>query len=180
MALHPMLGQLAIFTLTPLPVLSLSVAARRWMIAGSLQVGCQQPHGSSQGLHARFGDQTVGNILKRHGLPLAPERKTTTTWKEFIRTHLDVLVAADFFTAEVWTLGGLVTYYVLFSGPSRAATRQGQSVSPAAPPRAPCRSRRLVHVLPLEGDFCVMGCLLHMCEQLRGFHTSYAFNRTSS
>ncbi len=54
--------------------------------------------------------QTVGHILKRHGLPPAPERKTTTTWKEFIRTHMDVLVATDFFTAEVWTLGGLVTY----------------------------------------------------------------------
>jgi len=59
-------------------------------------------------------DQTVGNILKRHGIPPAPERKTTTTWKEFIRTHLDVLVATDFCTAEVWTLGGLVTSYVLF------------------------------------------------------------------
>jgi putative transposase len=58
--------------------------------------------------------QTVGNILKRHGIPPAPERKKTTTWKEFIRTHMDVLVATDFFTAEVWTLGGLVTYYVLF------------------------------------------------------------------
>jgi len=58
--------------------------------------------------------QTVGNILKRHGIPPAPERQTTTTWKEFIRTHMDVLVATDFFTAEVWTLGGLVTYYVLF------------------------------------------------------------------
>ena len=58
--------------------------------------------------------QTVGNILKRHGIPPAPERKTTTTWKEFIRTHMDVLVATDFFTAEVWTLGGRVTYYVLF------------------------------------------------------------------
>ena len=51
----------------------------------------------------------MGNILKRHGLPPAPERKTTTTWKEFIRTHMEVLVATDFFTAEVWTLGGLVT-----------------------------------------------------------------------
>ena len=59
-------------------------------------------------------DQTVGNILKHHGLPPAPERKTTTTRKEFIRTHMDVLVATDFFTAEVWTWGGLVTYYVLF------------------------------------------------------------------
>src|SRR5438874_4431038 len=58
--------------------------------------------------------QTVGNVLKRHGIAPAPERKTTTTWKEFIRTHMDVLVATDFFTAEVWTVGGLVTYYVLF------------------------------------------------------------------
>jgi len=59
-------------------------------------------------------DQTVGNILKRQGIPTAPERKTTTTWKEFIRAHRDVLAATDFFTAEVWTLRGLVTYYVLF------------------------------------------------------------------
>jgi transposase InsO family protein len=56
----------------------------------------------------------VGNILKRHGILPAPERKTTTTWKEFMRTRMDVLVATDFFTAEVWTWSGLVTYDVLF------------------------------------------------------------------
>jgi transposase InsO family protein len=61
-----------------------------------------------------ISDQTVGNILKRHGIPPAPERKKTTTWPEFIRTHMDMLVATDFFTAEVWTTAGLVTYYVLF------------------------------------------------------------------
>jgi putative transposase len=61
-----------------------------------------------------ISDQTVGNILKRHGLPPAPARKKMTTWREFIRTHLDVLVATDFFTTEVWTMAGLVTYYVLF------------------------------------------------------------------
>jgi putative transposase len=70
--------------------------------------------GALANLGYTLSDQTVGNILKRHGIPPAPERKTTTTWKEFIRIHLDVLVATDFFTAEVWTLGGLVTYYVLF------------------------------------------------------------------
>ena len=59
-------------------------------------------------------DQTVGNVLERHGLPPAPERKKTTSWKEFIRTHMDVLAATDFFTTEVWTKAGLVTYYVLF------------------------------------------------------------------
>src|SRR3989454_1004084 len=70
--------------------------------------------GALANLGYTVSDQTVGNILKRHGLPPAPERQTTTTWKEFIRTHMEVLVATDFFTAEVWTLGGLVTYYVLF------------------------------------------------------------------
>jgi hypothetical protein len=43
--------------------------------------------------------------------PLAPERKKTTTWQEFIRTHMDVLVATEFFTTEVWTWCGLVTHY---------------------------------------------------------------------
>jgi transposase InsO family protein len=71
-----------------------------------------------QGALAHLGyaisDQTVGNILKRHGLPPAPERKKSTTWNEFIRSHLEVLVATDFFTTEIWTWCGLVTYYVLF------------------------------------------------------------------
>jgi kynurenine formamidase len=31
-------------------------------------------------------------------------------WSEFIRMHMDVLVATDFFTAEVWTPCSLVTY----------------------------------------------------------------------
>jgi hypothetical protein len=70
--------------------------------------------GALANLSLTVSAQTVGNVLKRHGIAPAPERKTTTTWKEFIRTHMDVLVATDFFTAEVWTLSGLVTYYVLF------------------------------------------------------------------
>jgi hypothetical protein len=52
-----------------------------------------------------ISDQTVGNILKRHGLLPAPERKKTTTWKEFIRTHMDVLVATDFFSEPQGTCG---------------------------------------------------------------------------
>jgi putative transposase len=70
--------------------------------------------GALQHLGYTISDQTVGNILKRHGMSPAPERQKTTTWKEFIRTHMDVLVATDFLTAEVWTWCGLVTYYILF------------------------------------------------------------------
>ena len=56
----------------------------------------------------------MGNILKRRVLPTAPERKKTTTLKACIRSHMEVLWATDFFSTEVWTLGGLVTFYVLF------------------------------------------------------------------
>jgi Homeodomain-like domain len=70
--------------------------------------------GAMAHLGYEISDQTVGNILKRRGIPTAPERRKTTTWKAFIRTHMDVLWATDFFTTEVWTLGGLVTYYILF------------------------------------------------------------------
>jgi putative transposase len=70
--------------------------------------------GALANLGHAVSDQTVGNVLRRHGLPPAPERKRTTTWATFIRTHLAVLAGTDFFTVEVLTLRGLVTYYVLF------------------------------------------------------------------
>ena len=59
-------------------------------------------------------DQTVGKILRRHGIAPVPERSQTTTWRDFIRRHMDVLAGTDFFTVEVLTWRGLVTYYVLF------------------------------------------------------------------
>jgi putative transposase len=70
--------------------------------------------GALANLGHEVSDQTVGNVLRRHGVPPAPERKHTTTWAAFIRTHLAVLAGTDFFTVEVFTLRGLVTYYVLF------------------------------------------------------------------
>ena len=57
---------------------------------------------------------TVVNILKENGMEPAPERKRSTTWKEFIESHRAVLAATDFFTQEVWQGFGLVTYYIIF------------------------------------------------------------------
>jgi hypothetical protein len=70
--------------------------------------------GALANLGNAVSDQTVGNILKRHGIAPAPQRKQTTRWRDFIRAHMDVLAGTDFFTVEVLTLKGLVTYYVLF------------------------------------------------------------------
>ena len=62
--------------------------------------------GALANLGHKVSDQTVGNVLRRHGLPPAPERKHTTTWAAFIRAHLAVLAGTDFFTVEVLTLRG--------------------------------------------------------------------------
>jgi len=70
--------------------------------------------GAMANLGYRLSDQTVGNILQRHGISPAPERTRATTWADFIRAHMSVLAGTDFFSVEVLTLRGLVTYYVLF------------------------------------------------------------------
>jgi len=70
--------------------------------------------GALANLGHRVSDQTVGNVLRRHGIEPAPKRSQKTTWREFIQSHMAVLAGIDFFTVEVLTWRGLVTYYVLF------------------------------------------------------------------
>ena len=132
--------------------------------------------GALANLGYEVSDQTVGNVLRRHGLPPAPERKRTTTWAAFIRTHLALLAGTDFFTAEVLTLRGLVTYYVLFfihlesrrvdhrrdhRSPGRAVDEangperdHGGMRRAAGLPLSPARSRHQVHPV-VPGHHCV-------------------------
>jgi putative transposase len=76
--------------------------------------GYDKIQGALANLGHKISDQTVGNILKEHGIEPASERKRLTTWKTFLKAHWDVLGAIDFTTVEVWTKGGLVMYYLLF------------------------------------------------------------------
>jgi putative transposase len=58
---------------------------------------------------------TIRNILRRHHLEPAPQRRQVgMSWSQFLTLHWKVLAATDFFTVEVATWHGLVTYYVLF------------------------------------------------------------------
>ena len=70
--------------------------------------------GAVQNLGHDICDQSVGNLLKAHGIEPAGERKRQTKWKTFLTAHWDVLAAIDFTTIEIWTKGGLVTFYLLF------------------------------------------------------------------
>jgi transposase InsO family protein len=71
-----------------------------------------------QGALANLGHHidaiTVRNILRRHHLQPAPtRRKSGMNWTQFLTLHWEVLAATDFFTIEVATCHGLMTYYVL-------------------------------------------------------------------
>ncbi|MFA5027795.1 MAG: integrase core domain-containing protein [Candidatus Methylomirabilota bacterium] len=74
-------------------------------------------YGRIQGELAKLGiaisESCVADILRRNGLPPSPERGGLT-WREFLDRHADVMLCADFFTKEVWTLSGLQRAFVLF------------------------------------------------------------------
>ena len=59
-----------------------------------------------------MGRSAIARILKTAGVPPQPERPTS--WQTFLRAHWGVIAGADFFTTEVWTWRGLVTYYTVF------------------------------------------------------------------
>jgi transposase InsO family protein len=106
------------------------LVARKWTLfeEENRSSGCsgrdsatRRAHGRGQsdvGLHAlknvgrQVGRSTIARILKAHGLLPAPRRPTS--WQTFLRAHWGAIAGADFFTTEVWTWRGLVTFYTVF------------------------------------------------------------------
>jgi putative transposase len=76
--------------------------------------GYTRIQGALANLDHQVGRGTIANILREHGLEPAPERVKKTTWTEFLKTHWEVLAAADFFTVDVWTGSDLTRFAVLF------------------------------------------------------------------
>jgi len=76
--------------------------------------GYRRIQGALSNLGHVLARSTIAEILKRRGIEPAPERKRKTTWKEFLSRHWEQIVAADFFTVEVWTKRGLQRIVVLF------------------------------------------------------------------
>ena len=74
--------------------------------------GYTRIQGALKNLGHRVGRSTIARILKAHGLPPVPERPTS--WETFLRAQWGAIAGADFFTTDVWTWRGLVTYYTVF------------------------------------------------------------------
>jgi transposase InsO family protein len=132
--------------------------------------GYKRIAGALENLGHNISRQTVANILKRHGLAPAPERGKRMLWKDFIQSHLDVLAAVDFFTAEVWTVAGLMTYYVLVF--MRVGSRQirvaGFSVAPDSE-----WMKQMARNLTMAGEEMLQGCRYLLHDRDAKFCTSF-------
>jgi transposase InsO family protein len=74
--------------------------------------GYTRIQGALENVGHRVGRTTIRRVLKAAGLPPVPQRPTS--WHTFLKAHWGAIAAADFFTTEVWTWRGLVTYYTAF------------------------------------------------------------------
>jgi putative transposase len=83
-----------------------SIIVSRW--------GYTRIQGAMANLGHRLGRGTIRSILKAYGIEPAPDRGRTMPWSLFLKAHWRTLAAADFFSVEVWSWAGLVTYYALF------------------------------------------------------------------
>jgi putative transposase len=74
--------------------------------------GYRRIQGALKNLGHQVARSTVATILRAHSISPVPER--SLSWRTFLAAHWEAMAAADFFTTEVWTVHGLVTYYTLF------------------------------------------------------------------
>ncbi|HEY5871355.1 MAG TPA: helix-turn-helix domain-containing protein [Candidatus Tectomicrobia bacterium] len=104
---------------------------------------------------------TVRNILRRYHLDPAPQRrKAGMSRAQFLKTHWDVLAATDFFTVEVATWHGVVTYYVLVV--LEVATRRVEIAGITPHPMAACMQQYVRQLTdPVEAFLLGKRYLIH-------------------
>src|SRR3954464_4460859 len=76
--------------------------------------GYRRIQGAMSHLGYTLARSTIADILRRYGIEPAPQRSRKANWKQFLTQHWELIVAADFFTVEVWTATGLKRFLVLF------------------------------------------------------------------
>jgi putative transposase len=64
-------------------------------------------------LGRRVAASTVRRVLREHGIPPAPHRATTMTWRQFLRTQAATLLACDFFEVDTVNLSTISVFFVM-------------------------------------------------------------------
>ncbi|PTY01625.1 hypothetical protein DB346_12875 [Verrucomicrobia bacterium LW23] len=90
--------------------------------------------GELKKLGITVANNTIKKTLIINGFHPSPWR-VRGDWDLFIRMHMETLWATDFFTKDIWTASGKVTFYVLFfiHVGSRRVHIAGASCNPTGP-----------------------------------------------
>jgi putative transposase len=84
------------------------------------QIGFLDSTGKIQGelmkLGYRVSDETVRQILKRHGIPPLRARRRSPGWRHLMTHYKDQLLACDFFTLETLQLQTLYVFFFIELG----------------------------------------------------------------
>jgi putative transposase len=78
----------------------------------------------------QVGASTIRRILKRARIPPAPDKRTDTTWRQFLRTQASTILACEFFHVDcALTLQRIYVFFVLEVG-SRYVHVLGTTTNP--------------------------------------------------
>src|SRR5712691_8775281 len=124
--------------------------------------GYTRIQGALKNVGHRVGRSTIARILKAAGVPPVPERPTS--WQTFLRAHWGAIAGADFFTTEVWTWRGLVTYYTLFV--IDLASRRVQIIGSTPHPNE-LFMRQVSRTLTAADDGMLVGDRVLICDRDR-------------
>jgi putative transposase len=122
--------------------------------------GYTRIRGALKNLGHRVGRSRIARILKAQGIPPVPERPTS--WQTFLRAHWGAIAGADFFTTEVWTWRGLVTYYTLFV--IELASRRVQIVG-STPHPDEAFMRQIGRTMTAADEGALVGCRVIICDR---------------
>src|SRR5438128_1708012 len=122
--------------------------------------GYTRIQGALKNLGHRVGRSTIARTLRAQGIPPVPERPTS--WRTFLRAHWGAIAGADFFTTEVWTWRGLVTYYAVFV--IDLASRRVQIVG-LTPHPDEAFMRQVTRTLTTADDGVLVGHRVLICDR---------------
>ena len=66
-----------------------------------------------------IGEETIANILERYGIPPAPERGSSPSWRHLMTHYKEQLLACDFFTIETRFLQTIYVFFFIELGTRR-------------------------------------------------------------
>ncbi|MEO8391860.1 MAG: integrase core domain-containing protein [Chloroflexota bacterium] len=81
--------------------------------------GCGKIEGELLKLGYCLSDETIANILKRHGFPLLPQRRPSLGWRHLMTHYKDQILACDFFTIETLLLQTVYVFFFMELGSRR-------------------------------------------------------------